>query len=83
MAASQGAGQDDVAARRGVKFVVLDADVLTVKIQIVLTNRKKIMWFELKSKVITHLKVTITKGKMYTVYIYSFLTQVHNIRGRH
>jgi len=32
VAASQGAGQEDVAARRGVKFVAVDADVLTAKI---------------------------------------------------
>ena len=65
MAASQGAGQDDVAARRGVKFVVLDADVLTVKIQIVLTNRKKMMWFELKGKVITHLMLSWNLNNRY------------------
>ena len=29
LAASHGAGQDNVAARRGVKFVVLDAYVIT------------------------------------------------------
>ena len=48
VAASQGAGQDIVAARRGVKFVVPGVAVLTAKIQNILLNRKKMMWLELK-----------------------------------
>jgi len=54
VAASQGAGQDDVAVRRGVRFVVVDTNVLTVKIlrvqkiPEVLVNWKKMMSFELK-----------------------------------
>jgi len=59
VAASQGTGQDDVAARRGVRYVVVDADVLTAKILRVqkilkvLINMKKMMSFELKGKAIS------------------------------
>jgi len=56
VAASQSVGPDDMAARRGVKFVAGDANVLTAKIlsvvQKVLINRKKMMSFELKGKAI-------------------------------
>ena len=68
--ASQGAaGQDDAAARRGVKIVVLDTDVLTVKMQNVLIKKKKMTSFKLKGKAI----IAIIMNKWVYTYNISFI----------